>query len=127
MVTSMVSAPALRINTSLGIVGYRQAGTLAHTQRVLLHGIGSGSASWAAQLAAVEPHQPGLLAWDAPGYGESDGLNLADAAWPTATHYAERLWAWLDALAGPLDADFVEAASEPPQAQDRAALDQLFD
>ncbi len=98
MVTSMVSAPALRINTSLGIVGYRQAGTLAHTQRVLLHGIGSGSASWAAQLAAVEPHQPGLLAWDAPGYGESDGLNLADAAWPTATHYAERLWAWLDAL-----------------------------
>ena len=98
MVTSMVSAPALRINTSLGIVGYRQAGTLAHTKRVLLHGIGSGSASWAAQLAAVEPHQPGLLAWDAPGYGESDGLNLADAAWPTATHYAERLWAWLDAL-----------------------------
>ena len=98
MVTSMVSAPALRINTSLGIVGYRQAGTLAHTQRVLLHGIGSGSASWAAQLAAVEPHQPGLLAWDAPGYGESDGLSLADAAWPTATHYAERLWAWLDAL-----------------------------
>ena len=98
MVTSMVSAPALRINTSLGIVGYRQAGTLAHTKRVLLHGIGSGSASWAAQLAAVEPHQPGLLAWDAPGYGESDGLSLADAAWPTATHYAERLWAWLDAL-----------------------------
>ena len=98
MVTSMVSAPALRINTSLGIVGYRQAGTLAHTQGVLLHGIGSGSASWAAQLAAVEPHQPGLLAWDAPGYGESDGLSLADAAWPTATHYAERLWAWLDAL-----------------------------
>lgn len=36
-------------------------------------------------------------------------------------------WAWLDALAGPLDADFVEAASEPLQAQDRAALDQLFD
>ena len=89
---------AQRIDTPLGAIGYRQAGTLAHTQRVLLHGIGSGSASWAAQLAAVEPHQPGLLAWDAPGYGESDGLNLADAAWPTATHYATRLWAWLDAL-----------------------------
>ena len=89
---------AQRIDTPLGAIGYRQAGVLASTRLVLLHGIGSGSASWAAQLAAVKPHQPGLLAWDAPGYGESDGLNLADAAWPTATHYAERLWAWLDAL-----------------------------
>ena len=98
MVMSMVSAPALRIDTLLGAIGYRQAGTLASTRLVLLHGIGSGSASWSAQLAAVKPHQPGLLAWDAPGYGASDGLGLADAAWPTATHYAERLWAWLDAL-----------------------------
>ncbi|MEY4909965.1 MAG: hypothetical protein RL260_3683 [Pseudomonadota bacterium] len=36
-------------------------------------------------------------------------------------------WAWLDALASPLDADFVQAASEPPPAQDRPALDQLFE
>ena len=89
---------AQRIHTPFGAIGYRQAGVLASTRLVLLHGIGSGSASWSAQLAAVKPHQPGLLAWDAPGYGASDGLGLADAAWPTATHYAERLWAWLDAL-----------------------------
>ncbi|HEX4259803.1 MAG TPA: type II toxin-antitoxin system VapB family antitoxin [Acetobacteraceae bacterium] len=31
-------------------------------------------------------------------------------------------WAWLDALAGPLDADFVAAASEQPAAQERPAL-----
>lgn len=98
MVMSMVSAPALRIDTLLGAIGYRQAGTLASTRLVLLHGIGSGSASWAAQLAAVKPDQPGLLAWDAPGYGDSDGLSLSDDAWPDATPYATRLWAWLDAL-----------------------------
>lgn len=89
---------AQRIGTPLGAIGYRQAGVLASTRLVLLHGIGSGSASWSAQLAAVKPHQPGLLAWDAPGYGVSDGLSLSDDARPTATHYAERLWAWLDAL-----------------------------
>ena len=89
---------AQRFDTPLGAIGYRQAGTLASTRRVLLHGIGSGSASWAAQLAVVEPDQPGLLAWDAPGYGDSEGLRLPDAAWPDATHYVTRLWAWLDAL-----------------------------
>lgn len=98
MVMSMVSAPAPRIDTLLGAIGYRQAGTLASTRLVLLHGIGSGSASWAAQLEAVKPHQPGLLAWDAPGYGDSEGLSLSDDAWPDATHYVTRLWAWLDAL-----------------------------
>lgn len=94
----MVSAPALRIDTPLGTMGYRQAGSLAATRLVLLHGIGSGSASWTAQLAAVRPDEPGLLAWDAPGYGDSDGLRLPDDASPDATHYATRLWAWLDAL-----------------------------
>jgi len=98
MVTSTAPVPALRIDTPLGAIGYRQAGMLASTRRVLLHGIGSGSASWSAQLAAVRPDQPGLLAWEAPGYGDSDGLSLPDSAVPTATHYAERLWAWLDAL-----------------------------
>jgi antitoxin VapB len=31
-------------------------------------------------------------------------------------------WAWLDALGGPLDADFVQAAAEQTQAQDRPEL-----
>jgi len=34
-------------------------------------------------------------------------------------------WAWLDALVSPLDEDFVQAANEQPDAQDRPALDFL--
>ncbi len=36
-------------------------------------------------------------------------------------------WAWLDALAGPLDADFEQAAREQPVPQDRPELGPLFD
>jgi len=32
-------------------------------------------------------------------------------------------WAWLDALAGPLDDDFVKAATEQPAEQNRPELD----
>lgn len=35
-------------------------------------------------------------------------------------------WAWLDAIAGKLDADFAASAAEKPQPQKRAALDKLF-
>jgi acetolactate synthase I/II/III large subunit len=62
---------------------------------VLLHGIGSGAASWVLQFeAAIKSHQR-LLAWNAPGYGNSTTL---DAAHPRAMDYGRALWAWLDAL-----------------------------
>jgi antitoxin VapB len=35
-------------------------------------------------------------------------------------------WTWLDAIAGKLDDDFVKAASEQPEQQERPALDELF-
>jgi antitoxin VapB len=35
-------------------------------------------------------------------------------------------WSWLDALAGRLDEDFVQAVNEQPVAQERRALDKLF-
>ncbi|MEK8088980.1 antitoxin [Thermithiobacillus plumbiphilus] len=35
-------------------------------------------------------------------------------------------WAWLDAIIGSLDADFVQAAGEQPDPQDRPGLDSLF-
>ncbi|SBP90007.1 antitoxin [Thiomonas delicata] len=35
-------------------------------------------------------------------------------------------WAWLDALCAPLDADFVQAATEQTQAQDRPELKAVF-
>ena len=35
-------------------------------------------------------------------------------------------WTWLDAIAGKLDEDFVQAANEPPKEQKRPALEKLF-
>jgi len=35
-------------------------------------------------------------------------------------------WSWLDALVRKLDKDFVEAAQEQPQQQERPAIDKLF-
>lgn len=35
-------------------------------------------------------------------------------------------WEWLDSLVGKLDQDFVEAANEQPEQQQRPALDRLF-
>jgi antitoxin VapB len=35
-------------------------------------------------------------------------------------------WSWLDALAGPLDEDFVRAVAEQPPSQERPALDVIF-
>jgi antitoxin VapB len=37
-----------------------------------------------------------------------------------------RDWQWLDAIAGKLDRDFIAAAKEKPQPQQRPALDKLF-
>jgi pimeloyl-ACP methyl ester carboxylesterase len=80
------------------VVRYREAGAALGTQvpLVLLHGIGSGSASWVYQLdAAATTHAARVLAWDAPGYADSTGL---EAGMPTAQDYAQAMWAWLDAL-----------------------------
>ncbi len=35
-------------------------------------------------------------------------------------------WEWLDATAGTLDEDFVEAVKEQPEATERPALEKLF-
>ena len=52
-------------------IAYRAAGE--GPPLVLLHGIGSGSASWEAQLHALSARFR-AIAWDAPGYGGSDPL-----------------------------------------------------
>ncbi|MDF3836306.1 alpha/beta hydrolase [Cupriavidus basilensis] len=61
---------------------------------VLLHGISSGAASWlpCASLLAADAR---VIAWDAPGYGNSQAL---PGAAPTAADYAQRLQALLHAL-----------------------------
>lgn len=61
---------------------------------VMLHGIGSGAASWVRQMETLgKAHQ--VLAWDAPGYGQSTHVEPAS---PVASDYADALSDWLDAL-----------------------------
>jgi len=61
---------------------------------VCLHGIGSGAASWLETALLLEGHAR-VIAWDAPGYGDSTPLA---AQVPTAADYADRLHALVDAL-----------------------------
>ncbi|MFM7342822.1 MAG: alpha/beta hydrolase [Betaproteobacteria bacterium] len=90
-----LSAPLCQVGTPLGRISYQQAGS-GERVCVLLHGIGSASGSWQAQLDAAHGRPDlRLLAWDAPGYGLS--APVADDH-PDADAYAQRLWAWLDAL-----------------------------
>nr|WP_244206686.1 alpha/beta hydrolase [Caballeronia pedi] len=86
----------MRIGTTHGITGYREAGAM-HLRTlpvVLLHGIGSGAASWLRQLDVLGAKRR-VLAWDAPGYGVSSRVTSES---PIASDYANALSAWLDAL-----------------------------
>lgn len=88
--------PLQTVDTPLGAIQYRSAGAAPHVTHVLLHGIGSGSASWVCQLEAARGRDDlRVLAWDAPGYGRSAPVAPAS---PVASDYAARVWAWLDAL-----------------------------
>ncbi len=73
-------------------ISYREVGEGAPL--VLLHGIGSSSQSWSAQLEAFGGDFR-TIAWDAPGYGDS--TNPRDAA-PSAADYADGLVRLLDRL-----------------------------
>ena len=74
-------------------LSYRESGKGPRTL-VLLHGVGTDSASWVQQLDAFASSCR-VIAWDAPGYGAS--TPLAPLA-PSAADCAERLHALLDAL-----------------------------
>jgi len=99
--TTLARFPTTAADTAQGRVAWRHAtspGYCGPVTHVLLHGIGSASASWVEQLAHVAGSaQPAsrVLAWDAPGYGDSAPL---PGAAPSARDQALRLWAWLDAL-----------------------------
>jgi pimeloyl-ACP methyl ester carboxylesterase len=72
-------------------ISYRESGK--GRALVLLHGIGSSSASWLFQLEGLKGYR--LIAWDAPGYGESDFLNKQE---PDAGDYADALRGFIDSL-----------------------------
>jgi pimeloyl-ACP methyl ester carboxylesterase len=80
----------LALKTSKGI-SYRESG--AGPALVCLHGIGASSAGWLLQLETLQGYR--LIAWDAPGYGESEFLPLEK---PTPADYAQALHQFLDRL-----------------------------
>ena len=75
-------------------IAYRAAGDEAAPPIVLLHGIGSNSAGYRAQLAALATRHR-VIAWDAPGYGQSSAFAIAT---PGAEDYAEAVMAMMTAL-----------------------------
>jgi pimeloyl-ACP methyl ester carboxylesterase len=72
-------------------ISYREAGS--GRAILLLHGIGSSSASWLFQLEGLKGHR--VIAWDAPGYGESSFLEKPE---PFPADYARSLDAFVDRL-----------------------------
>ncbi|CAM3580739.1 hypothetical protein CCOS865_03835 [Pseudomonas reidholzensis] len=75
-----------------GVQALREAGRGEAV--VLLHGIGSGAASWL-QVAMDLSQRARVIAWEAPGYGQSAPLPMAK---PSAEDYARRLLQMLDVL-----------------------------
>lgn len=95
----LAQLPSQEAVTAHGIVGYRRHGVeqgakSAAVPVVLLHGIGSGAASWAHQLHVIGTGRA-VYAWDAPGYGVSTPVAAGE---PVPGDYAQRLAGWLDAL-----------------------------
>lgn len=76
------------------VMTYRTAGEKHAPAIVMLHGIGSNSSGYRAQLAALSrTHR--VVAWDAPGFGQSSPF-ATDT--PTAADYADVLKALMSAL-----------------------------
>ncbi|WP_027801112.1 alpha/beta fold hydrolase [Paraburkholderia dilworthii] len=79
------------------VLGFREAGSARENGAlplVLLHGIGSGAASWVQQFEALGVNRR-VLAWDAPGYGMSTPVVPQS---PVAADYTSVLTEWLGAL-----------------------------
>ena len=76
------------------VITYRAAGDELAPAIVLLHGIGSSSAGYRAQLAALSTTHR-VIAWDAPGYGQSSPFAIGT---PAATDYADALADLMSAL-----------------------------
>lgn len=82
-----------RVETARGVVSVRDFGEGPNIF-VLLHGISSGSGSWLHCARYLADHGR-VIAWDAPGYGDSAPLSVPV---PSAIDYAASLAALVDAL-----------------------------
>ena len=94
MVTAGTAATAIRQRSAAGLSFLACDGSKG-TPVLLLHGIGSNAQSFVPLMQAFD-RRCAVLAWDAPGYGDSQPLA---PAWPDAADYAgalDRLLAALD-------------------------------
>jgi pimeloyl-ACP methyl ester carboxylesterase len=91
MIEAVSRHPAKQLKAAARSFSYREHG--AGEPLILLHGIGSSSASWVMFFDAFAGAR--LIAWDAPGYGHSDRLAGEK---PSVSEYAAALEAMLDAF-----------------------------
>ena len=75
-------------------LAFREGGSADAPAVVLLHGIGSNSTGFRNQFTGFDDGFR-VIAWDAPGYGESDDFAVEA---PRADHYAAALAALMDIL-----------------------------
>jgi pimeloyl-ACP methyl ester carboxylesterase len=93
IIESRIAAfPSKQVTVGGKALCYREAGE--GQTLVLLHGIGSGSGSWLFQLEELGAFYR-VIAWDAPGYGESDVFSIEK---PHPGDYARALSVLLSAL-----------------------------
>jgi pimeloyl-ACP methyl ester carboxylesterase len=77
-----------------GLMEYRVAGDRGNPVMLMLHGLGSSSAGYRAQLAGLS-RDFRVIAWNAPGFGASSSIGRDDAS---IDDYADALEALLRAL-----------------------------
>ncbi len=82
MTSSLPPLQSARLST--GKLSYRRSGDTGRPVLMLMHGIGGHSGSWFNQYACLSRHFD-VLAWDAPGSGQSDPFKSPS---PAATHYS---------------------------------------
>lgn len=86
--------PLRQAQTASGTIEYRESGRSDAPALVLLHGLGSNSASFRSQYDPLADRFR-VIAWNAPGYGGSTPLKSEE---PSASDYADALGSLLDAL-----------------------------
>jgi pimeloyl-ACP methyl ester carboxylesterase len=77
-----------------GLIEYRCEGDRSNPALLLLHGLGSSSAGYRAQLAGLS-RDFHVIAWNAPGFGSSSQIDIRDIS---IDHYADALEAFRCAL-----------------------------
>src|ERR1700754_468199 len=80
------------IETKRGRLGYTEAGSGERTPLIFLHGVGSDKSVWQPQLEHFSRSRR-AIAFDYPGYGESEAIEDA-----TRDDYAAAVLSALDAL-----------------------------